>query len=89
MFLNHIIPNYTSQLQNTANGARNDDISKTNNCIVDYVIPTPRRYLRYDQDEYPMPTWNRGEERGWSHPEYSFLLYPQVLIDAFSPADYE
>ena len=64
-------------------------MAKTNVSITDYVIPMPRKYLRYDQDEYPMPTRNRSEERGWSHPEYAFLLCPQVLIDRFSPEDYE
>lgn len=77
------------QLQNTANGARNDDISRTNTFIVDYIKPTPRKYLKYDHNEYPMPTRNRGEDRGWSHPEYGFHLCPQVLIDSFSPEDYE
>lgn len=77
------------QLQHAANGARNDDIAKTNSAIVDYIKPTSRRYLKYDQNDYPMPARNRGEDRGWSHPEYGFHLCPQVLIDSFSPEDYE
>jgi hypothetical protein len=79
----------TCQLQNAANGARNDDIAKTNSFIGDYIKPTSRKYLKYDQNQYPMPTRNRGEERGWSHPEYGFHLCPLPFIDSFSPEDYE
>ena len=69
----------SSQLQNAANGTRNDDVAKTNVSITDYVIPMPWKYLRYDQDEYPMPTRNQSEERGWSHPEYAFDLQMGIM----------
>lgn len=77
------------QLQNSANGARNDDISKMNNFIVDYIKPASCRFLKYNTNDYPMPTQNWGEERGWCYPEYGLLLCPQVLINSFSSDDYE
>jgi hypothetical protein len=78
------------QLQIAANGARNDDVSKTNAMIHSYVTPAPREMLPwYDAKTYPLPSPNRPEERGWSHPEYAVLLCPQVLLDNFSPEDYE
>jgi hypothetical protein len=58
--------------------------------IVDYVKPAPKRMLPgYDVKNFPMPSPNRPEERGWSHPEYAVLISPQVLLDAFGPGDYE
>ena len=78
------------QLQDAANSARNDDVGKTNTMIVDYVTPAPHEMLPwYDTKTFPMPSRNRGDERGWSHPEYGVLLCPQVLVDCFSPEDYE
>jgi uncharacterized protein DUF6698 len=78
------------QLQNAANNARNDDVAKTNSMIHDYVKPAPRGMLPYyDAENYPMPSPNRPEERGWSHPEYAVLLCPNIMLDCFSPNDYE
>ena len=58
------------QLQESANGARNDDITKTNSCIMDYHQPTPSTILRYNKREYPLPSRSRNEECGWAHLEY-------------------
>ena len=76
------------QLQDTANGARNDNVAKTNASIVDYLIPLSPEYLRYDEEDYPLPSKAHREEHGWSHPEYAVLLYPQVLVDSFCEVDY-
>jgi hypothetical protein len=35
-----------------------------------------------------MPSKAHREERGWCHPEYAVLLYPQILIDSFCEVDY-
>lgn len=78
------------QLQNAANSARNDDTAKTNAMIHDYIKPAPHYMLPYyDAESYPMPSPNRPEERGWSHPEYAVLLCPNIMLDCFSPQDYE
>ena len=79
---------FPGQLQDTANGARNDDVAKTNASIVDYLIPLSPEHLTYDEEDYPLPTKTHREERGWSHPEYAVLLYPQILIDSFCEVDY-
>ena len=67
---------------------RNNDVAKTNTSIVEYLVPLAPEYLTYDHEEFPLPMKNRPEERGWCHPEYGVLLYPQVLIDLFCEADY-
>ena len=71
-----------------ANGARNDDVAKTNSSIDVYLIPLSPKYLTYDEVDFPIPPKTRREDRGWSHPEYAVLLYPQVLIDSFCAVDY-
>lgn len=67
------------QIQEASNSARNDDIAKTNSCIVDYIVPSG--FFQYDIDEFPMPGKTDYSERGWNHPEYATLLYPQALLD--------
>ena len=58
--------------------------------IVEYLTPAPDEMLPwYDTETFPMPMFNRPEERGWSHPEYAVLLCPHVMLDSFSPRDYE
>jgi predicted metalloenzyme YecM len=74
-----------SQLQDASNSARNDDVGKTNSTIVDYFIPCSRETLEYDREEFPLPGKNHYEERGWCHPEYAMLLYPQALLDHMMP----
>ena len=74
----------TYQLQNAMNSARNDDISKTNSMILDYVKLAPcEMLLEYDTATFLLPSLN------WSHPEYAVLLCPNVMLDCFSPNDYE
>jgi len=55
---------------------------------MEYLVPLAPEYLTYDHEEFPLPTKNHPKERRWCHPEYSVLLYPQVLIDSFCEADY-
>jgi len=84
-----IVPDSVAlQLQDLANRARSDDVAKMNTCIVDYLQPLAPEILTYDEDKFPLPDRNHLEERGWVHPEYGSLLYPQVLCDSFNPMDY-
>ncbi|KIM43032.1 hypothetical protein M413DRAFT_26238 [Hebeloma cylindrosporum] len=80
--------NLIKMLQDSANRARSDDVAKTNTCIVDYLQPLAPEFLNYDKEEFPLPDRTHLEERGWAHPEYRVLLYPQILLDSFNPTDY-
>jgi hypothetical protein len=68
-------------LQRASNSARNDDIAKTNGLIVDYLIPANEDMLAYNREEFPLPDKIHYEERGWNHPQYTYLLYPMALRD--------
>jgi hypothetical protein len=67
------------QIQDASNSARNDDIAKTNASIVEYIIPS--KIFQYSLDDFPWPGKTDYSERGWNHPEYASLLYPQALLD--------
>ena len=51
----------------------------TNTLIVDYIIPND--ILDYHTDEFLMPSKTKYCDRGWNHPEYAALLYPQAMLD--------
>jgi hypothetical protein len=61
-------------------------VAKTNNCLVDYLIPDTAGVL-YDHEEYPLPGKMDYSERGWNHPEYASLLYPMAIHDHLNPEE--
>lgn len=56
-----------------------------NASIVDYIKPYS---IVYDREEFPLPDKTQYEDRGWCHPDYAILLYPQLLLDDFSAEGY-
>lgn len=68
-----------------SHNARNDDVGKTNSCIIDYIIPA--KNLLYDREENPLPGKTEYADRGWNHPEYALLLYPMAILDHLNADD--
>ena len=64
--------------------------TKTNSMILDYIKPAPHEMLpEYNTATFLLPSLNQPKECGWSHPEYAVLLCPNVMLNCFSPNDYE